>query len=75
MSTKPRRKWRVEPDRGWAPYSFPSENKAYEYVRTVKAQPSGALRITVLVDERNGAGWKPFEVLIRDDGDNVWMEG
>ncbi len=75
MTTKPRRKWRVEPDRGWAPASFPSENKAYEYVRAVKERPNGARRIDVLVDESAGAGWEKFEVLVRDSGDNVWMDG
>lgn len=61
------RKWRVEPDAGWAPASFPSRTRAYDYVHRVAAEPTATSRIRVLVDEGGGRGWELFEVLSVDD--------
>lgn len=65
---KPRKKWRVEPSPmtvgppSYAPHDYPSENKAYEYVRRIFDNPGDVTRIVVYVDERAGRGWETFEI-------------
>lgn len=51
----------MEPDQGWQTYSFPSENRAYEYVRFIRANPRVTTQIKVWVDERAGRGWELFD--------------